>query len=51
MTAVAKELPNIIKSMEKYDMKDIFNADECGLFYKLAPGTTVTGKGLAGRKK
>lgn len=51
MTAVAKELPNIFKSIEKYDIKDIFNADESGLFYKLAPDTTVAVKGLAGRKK
>ena len=28
MTEVAKEPPNIIKSIDKYDINDIFNADE-----------------------
>jgi hypothetical protein len=36
----------------KYDSKDIFNADETGLFYKLTPDKTLKFKGekLCGRE-
>ena len=51
MVAVAQELPDIQNVIEKYDRKDISNANECGLFYKLAPDTTVATKGLPGWKK
>lgn len=51
MVAEAQELLTIQNVIRKYERKHIFNADECGLFYKLAPDTTVTTKGLAGRKK
>ena len=31
-TAAIRDLPEIQKKWEKYKAKDIFNADECGLF-------------------
>ena len=34
-----------------YVPKDIFNADECGLFYCLAPDTATAQQALPGRKK
>ena len=43
-------LPRILK---EYQPKDIFNADETGLFYKLLPNKTYTYKGdqCSGGKK
>ncbi len=33
------------KLLEEYEPKDIFNADETGLFFKLLPDRTYTFKG------
>jgi hypothetical protein len=35
-------LPSLLS---EYDPKDIFNADECGLFFNLLPGKTHAFKG------
>jgi hypothetical protein len=35
----SEELPKIISG---YQLKDIFNADEIGLFYNLQPSKTLT---------
>ena len=51
IVAVARELPDIQNVIEKYDRTDIFKAEECGMFYKLAPETIVATKGLSGGKK
>ena len=37
------KLPNIIKN---YEPKDIFNVDECGLFYKSKPNRMLSFKVL-----
>lgn len=49
--AINDQLPSLRETLQSYDVKDIFNADECGLNYRMAPDTTVAHKALPGRKK
>lgn len=49
-SGIQRELPRIHAILKDYESCDIFNADECGLFYKLAPCTTVATARLPGRK-
>lgn len=49
--ALAAELPKLKEVVEKYDPKDIFNADECGLFYSMPPERSISRERLPGRKK
>ena len=51
LEAAVRELPLIKEKLRRYDPKDIFNADECGLFFKMAPDKTVSTERLPGRKK
>ena len=39
------------KRLASFSEKDIFNADACGLNYKMAPERTVALQRLEGRKK
>ena len=39
------------KKLSEYSINDIFNAPEFGLFYRLAPDSSIGPSRLAGRKK
>ena len=39
--AAARELPLIKENLRGDDPKDIFNADDCGLYFKMAPDKTI----------
>eukprot|EP00171_Calliarthron_tuberculosum_P002433 IDg2433t1 len=49
--AVQASLGPLCDRIAQYSHKDVFNADECGLFYKLAPDSTVATARPLGRKK
>ena len=49
--AAARQLPRIREKLRGYDPKDIFNADKCGPFFKMAPDKTISIEHLLGRKK
>lgn len=49
--AVAREMPRLRGIVAEYAKKDVFNADECGLFYRMAPDKTIALERLPGRKK
>lgn len=40
--AIEVDLPPIHAKLKDYEDEDIFNADECGLFYKMAPCSTIS---------
>lgn len=44
-------MPHLKDRISLYDARDVFNADECGLFYKLSPDRTVAQSRPLGRKK
>ena len=48
--AVLKSLPEIQNTIKKYALNDVWNADEFGLFFKMAPKTTIGQGRLPGRK-
>lgn len=51
MNAVEQALPDLMSKIRQFDPQNVFNADECGLFYKLAPDRTVSLQRPLGRKK
>lgn len=51
MTAIERELPRIRQTVKLYNPNDVFNADEFGHFYRLAPDRTIAVERLPGRKK
>ena len=48
---IISELPKLRKRLSEYSINDVFNADEFGLFFKLAPHSSIGPSRLAGRKK
>lgn len=44
-------IQSIIMNFKEFDPQNVFNVDECGLFYKLAPERTVLLEGPLGRQK
>ncbi len=50
VTAVEAFLPQLQEIVQSFARKDVFNADEFGLFYKRAPTTTISPRPLQGRK-
>lgn len=50
-SAIQSELPNLKARLLQYAINDTWNADEFGLFYALAPTTTIGPGQLPGRKK
>ena len=48
---IYRELPAIRRHLNQYSPAEVFNANECGLFYQLQPTTTVGPSHLHGRKK
>ena len=51
LPAINIELPKIKEEINKYNLDDVFNFDECALFYRLEPDKTLATKRLSGRKK
>ena len=49
--AVQIALPGLRQRLANFSEKDIFNADECGVNYNMAPERTVALQRLEGRKK
>ena len=49
--AIRIELPSLRARLAKYSINDTFNADEFGIYYKLAPNFTIGPGRLKGRKK
>ena len=49
--AIENELPRIRARLATYQVNDIFNVDEYGVFYKLPPTSTIGPTRLSGRKK
>jgi hypothetical protein len=51
MDAVRAELPVLQSLISEYPPSDVFNMDETGLFYCLAPDRTIATRQIAGLKK
>ena len=49
--AIKANLPNIIAEISKFRRCDVFNMDETGLFFKLAPDRTIASRQISGSKK
>lgn len=49
--ALEERMPKLREILASYACEDIFNADECGLFYSMAPDKTIATHALPGRKK
>ena len=49
--AINIELLKIKEEINKYNLDDVLNFDECALFYRLEPDKTLATKRLSGRKK
>lgn len=49
--AVETAMPHLQERIKAYARGDVYNADECGLFYNLAPDRTVALQRPQGRKK
>lgn len=48
---VESELPRVKELMKSFSLRDIFDADECGLFRQMASDSTIVQKRIPGRKK
>ncbi len=48
---IKSELPVLQEKLKKYTLKDIWNADEFGLFYQMPPRETIAPGPISGRKK
>lgn len=49
--AIEKALPFLKRTIKCFDPSDVFNADEFGHFYFMAPDHTIASERLPGRKK
>lgn len=49
--AINEQLARIRQKVSQYALKDVFNCDESGLFYQMAPDRTIAPSSFAGRKK
>lgn len=50
-TAANDQLPILQRRLSRYEKDDVFNADESGLCFHLAPDRTIAKEQLKGRKK
>lgn len=48
--SVATQVEKLKKEMEKYELKDILNFDETGLFYRASPTSTIADHNVSGIK-
>ncbi|CAG8660239.1 13114_t:CDS:2, partial [Dentiscutata heterogama] len=51
LEAINLNLSNIIHTTNKYALHDIYNMDEMGLFYTMAPDRTIASCQIEGAKK
>ncbi|XP_055835082.1 CENP-B homolog protein 2-like [Solanum dulcamara] len=51
MKNIENELSNIRSKLDQFELKDIYNMDETGLFYRLEADHSLATKQLEGRKK
>ena len=51
IAAINLSLPNIINTTNKYSLCDVYNMDETGLFYAMAPNCTIAFRQIEGSKK
>lgn len=51
VAAIAREMPVIRSKLSKFKVNDIYNADEFGLYYCMAPDRTIALKQLEGYSK
>ena len=51
MENIEERLNEIKKKIVSYDLNDVYNMDEMGLFYNLAPDTTIASRQIEGSKK
>lgn len=49
--AIVEALPQLIAATDRYALGDIYNMDETGLFYKMAPTSTIARDEVEGLKK
>jgi hypothetical protein len=50
-SALENSIPEFISELENYHLDDIYNFDECALFYRMEPDRSLVTKRLSGRKK
>lgn len=50
-SAFDKALPFLTRTIKGFDSNDVFNADEFGHYYAMAPDRTISSERLPGRKK
>ena len=51
LEAISSELPVLQQIISNYDPSDVFNMDETGLFYCMAPDRTIAARQIGGMKK
>jgi len=51
IAAINLSLPNIINTTNKYSLCDVYNMDETGLFYAMAPDHTIASRQIEGSEK
>lgn len=45
------EREKIREILKNYDLSEIYNADETGLFFRMVPQRTISSQNVAGKKK
>ncbi len=48
---ISNELPVLRRELKKYSIKDIWNADEFGIFNQMPPRNTIAPATISARKK
>lgn len=51
IAAIESAMPELLKKIGQYELRDVFNMDETGLFYCMAPDRTIASRQIAGLKK
>ena len=51
LTDIAEERLSLQQVLAEYDLENIYNADETGLFYRMEPNQTLSTSSIAGRKR
>jgi len=51
MDGIEEDLAEIKRKIAQYELKDVYNMDETGLFYNMAPDRTIASRQIEGSKK
>ena len=51
LNVINSELPKLQEKLQNYSLNDMWNADEFGLFYQLAPTQTIAPAPIPGRMR